>query len=93
MVLLIAILTPGCTIHFVKNPAQPELVKQRIEYFKWLYEKGFYRSEPELMKRAASKLLEVAVHDGEEAPSWVDALERLLHRLEDEIDRLAREKR
>jgi hypothetical protein len=92
-IVLLAMLIPGCTVNFVRKPAKPELVRQQIEYFKWLYEKGFYRSDPEMMRKAASKLLDVSPRDGDEEPSQTEALERVLHQLEDEIKRLSKEKR
>ena len=90
---LLAILASGCTINFVKKPAEPEIVKQQVEYFKWLYEKGFYRSDPEIMRSAASKLLGVGAREREQQPAQIDLLERVLRRLEEEIDRLAKERR
>jgi hypothetical protein len=91
LVLLVAALLPGCNVNFVRKSAEPESLKQRIEYFKWLHEKGFSRSDPEMMKRAAAKLLEV--REREETPAQSEALERLLRRLDEELDRLARERR
>jgi hypothetical protein len=94
LLLLVASLLAGCTINFVKRSTEPELLKERVEYFKWLYQQGFYRADPDMMKRAASKLLEVGPRDGEAAPSATEvALEHLVRRLEEELDRLAKEKR
>jgi hypothetical protein len=45
------------------------------------------------MRRAASKLLDVGVANREEEPSRTEVLERVLRRLEDELDRLAKDKR
>src|SRR5262245_9079288 len=92
LVLLVIALLPGCTVNLVRKSAATEALKQRIDYFKWLYEKGFYHSDPEMMKRAASKLLEVSGRSEEEPSSHTEALEHLMRRLEDEIDRLRKEK-
>jgi hypothetical protein len=93
LVLLAALAIPGCTFNFVKPSGETERLKQRIDYFKWLYQKGFYRSDPEMMKKAATRLLEPDIREREELPSRTEALERLVRRLEDEIDRLAKERR
>jgi hypothetical protein len=91
-VLLVASLLAGCTVNFVRKSAETESLKQRVEYFKWLYQKGFYGSDPEMMKRAAAKLLEVGSREREE-PFPAETMERLVRRLEEELDRLAKEKR
>lgn len=56
-------LLPGCTVTFVRKSAETERLKERVEYYKWLYQRGFYRTDPEMMKKAASKLLEVDVRE------------------------------
>jgi hypothetical protein len=94
LVLLMASLLAGCTVNFVKRSTEPEVLRLRVEYFKWLYQQGFYRADPDMMKRAASKLLEIGVREGEAGPSGTEvALEHLVRRLEEELDRLAKEKR
>jgi hypothetical protein len=90
---LVSVLLSGCSINFVKKSSEPERLKQRVEYFKWLYQKGFYNSDPEMMKMAASKLLEVDVREREEVTPQTEVLERLLKRLEEDIERLAKERR
>jgi hypothetical protein len=92
LVLLIAILIPGCTINFVKKSADPEVMQQKVQYFKWLYVNGFYRSDPEMMRVAASKLLDVKTQRQEDEQAKVDALEVLLKRIEGEIERGKKEK-
>ena len=91
MVLLLLAVS-GCTINLVRKPAGPELVKEQIAYFKWLYEKGFGRSDPELMRRAAFKLLEISQKEPAEPASQPDVLEKALHHLEDEIERIKEKK-
>jgi hypothetical protein len=94
LLLLVVVVLPGCTINLVRKSGETESLKQRIEYFKWLYQKGFYGSDPAMMKSAASKILDV--REREEQPSQlsqIDALERLVRRLEDDVDRLLKEKR
>jgi hypothetical protein len=86
----LALAVPGCTINLVKKPATPEVVKEKIGYFKWLYDKGILQSDPELLKRAALKLLEVPTGD---EPAPLANLEALLRRVEEELDRLSKEKR
>jgi hypothetical protein len=87
---LFALTVPACTINLVKKPGAPEVAKEKIAYFKWLYEKGVFQSDPELLKRAALKLLDVPTGD---EPPPLAALDTILHRLEEELDRLAKERR
>jgi hypothetical protein len=91
LVLLLVTFSAGCTINFVKNPSGPAMLQERIEYFKWLQTKGVFASDPEMMKKAAAKLLEVPAREDE--TTLPAELERILHRLEDELGRLEKEKR
>jgi len=86
--LLGALLLSGCTINFVKHPAEPQVLHEQIEYFKWLYEKGFYRSEPELMKRAAMRVFDERPPGDDRGVSA--RLEQLLLRLEQDIEQAAK---
>jgi len=63
-------------------------MKLQTEFFKWLYEKGFNRSNPEMMNRAAAKLLEVRADERADEPPQVDELERTVRRLEETINGL-----
>ena len=89
LVLLLAIFGGGCTITLIRNPSGPPMLKERIEYFKWLQMKGVFASDPEMMKRAAAKLLDAQPQENTLPPE----LERIVHRLEDELECLEKEKR
>jgi hypothetical protein len=92
MVLLIVIMLPGCTFNFVRKSSGPEHSAQQISYFKWLYDKGFYRTDPEIMRAAMSKLLGVGIKEQEEERPSAELLERAVRRLETELDRHAKDK-
>jgi hypothetical protein len=86
----LALIGAGCTINLVKKSGEPERLKQQVELFKWLYERGVYRADPELMRRAAARLLD-AGRERETQASHEELLERLLPRLDAAIDRLLKE--
>jgi hypothetical protein len=86
-------LSSGCTINLVRKSAQPEVVKLQLDYWKFLYEHGYQRTDPDLMRRAAARLLDVKLGEKEGEPGkQIDVLEQVLKRLEDEIERLSKEK-
>jgi hypothetical protein len=91
LVLVIAIFSAGCTINLIKNPSGPPMLRERIEYFKWLQTKGVFASDPEMMKKAAAKLLDVPACD--EETTLPPGLERIVRRLEDDLERLEKERR
>jgi len=93
LALLVVVMLSGCTVTFTRKLAETETLKQRIAYFQWLYHEGFYRSDPQMMKQAATKLLAIEAQNCGESSSQTEALERLAQRLEAEVDRLTKDKR
>jgi hypothetical protein len=87
LVVILAVSSQACTFNFTRK--ESERIKQQVELYKWLYEKGLYRSDPEMMRRAAARLLDVK-EEREAQPSQAEVLERLLRRLEETIDRLTK---
>jgi hypothetical protein len=81
-----ALALSGCTINFVRNPKEPQVLHERIEYFKWLYEKGFYRFEPELMKRAATRMFDERGASEDREREVSARVEQLLFRLEQAVE-------
>jgi hypothetical protein len=88
LVCVLAVSLWGCTINLVRNPKEPQILSQQIGYFKWLYEKGFYRSDPELMRSALIRVFDIKRQTAEgEEPAREDRLERLLLELERQLVR------
>jgi hypothetical protein len=78
----------GCTIGLVKNPKEPQMLHDQIHYFKWLYAQGFYRTEPEIMKRAALRIFGMKAPSDEHGEDGQERLEKLLLKLEQELEKL-----
>src|SRR5262245_15819114 len=77
----------ACTINLVKNPKEPQLLHEQVQYFKWLYDQGFYRTEPELMRRAALRMFGIKPTGEERSEDTQERLEQLLLRLEQELEK------
>jgi hypothetical protein len=96
LLLLLPVLAGGCTINLIRKPADPELLSRRIDFYKWLYDKGISRADPQLMRMAALKLLDVRDAEGggggEHDKGHGELLERALLRLERALDRLDKER-
>jgi hypothetical protein len=82
----LAVAVSGC-FKVVRQPKEPEMLKERIAYYKWLYEAGLLNTDPALKADAARALfgLRAEAHEHQsqvETEEVTPLLERLLEDLE-----------
>jgi hypothetical protein len=85
--LLGALGSSACSINLVKHHKDAEMLHEQVHYYKWLYVQGFYRTEPELMKRAALHIFGMKASGDEHGEDAPDRVEKLLLRLEQELEK------
>lgn len=94
-VLLVGVAS-GCSINLIRHPKEPEVLKEKIAYFKWLQERDAFKQDPELMREAVRSLLglkaegrgasdQISREDEEEL--LLPALRKLLEDLDQELQR------
>jgi Cyclophilin-like family len=81
----------GCTVNLVRNPREPEVLKERIAYFKWLHEQGLLKDDPALMKDLERALMGVG-REHQTRNEAEENLEPLLRRLLEELEKARQEK-
>jgi hypothetical protein len=107
---LLPLLAGGCTINLIRKPAEsvePKILSRQMDFYKWLYDRGISRGDPQMLRLAALKLLDIKVPEavadggggdsgggggGDNGTRRVELLERTLLRLEHEIDRLTKDR-
>jgi hypothetical protein len=88
----------GCTINVIRNPKEPEILKQQISYYKWLYEKGVLKDDPALMRDAARVLMGLKIEKAEKGggqvgPETEETFKEIFRRLLEDLDEILRERR
>ncbi len=92
--LALVLLLSGCTINLIRTPKEPQLFHEQADFLKWLHQKGFGRSEPELMNQAVRRMfgLKAKDQDLKSETEQPELLERLLLRLEKDIENLSKDR-